>query len=306
MDSEDLSFTREKADGALTIDLEDWHSALYPTRKRAPNHTRGINEDLIRNSTRALMEQLNIMKTKATFFIVGDVARAVPEIVKEILRRGHEIGSHSPMHVQPHTLPRSELIRMIGEDVEFFQELTGLRPLGFRVPYFAMGRNDGWLLEALSDLGFKYDSSVVPTWTPLYGIPHAPKSPYFPSFSDIAKPELQRRIIEFPVSVWPSWRGVPGLPMGGGFFLRAWPVRMTKFVLGMNRNAKLPLILYLHLGDLDTNKERMGGMSIPDKTIQYFGAKNGMPNLRALLREFKLSTISEVFSSELQAMDMSH
>jgi len=249
-----------------------------------------------------LLKELDDTNTKATFFVLGDIARAASDILKEISRRGHEVASHSPTHVPPHTISRNKLISMIKDDVEFIDEVVGRRPIGFRAPYFAVRRSDGWLLETLSDLGFKYDSSVVPTWTPLYGIPYAPKSAYFPKMSDVGKTAPDGRIAELPVTVWPSWANLPGIPIGSGFFLKMWPVQLTRFGLRRNRKSNLPLVLYLHPGDVDNNKERIEGMSFTDSTIQYFGAKHGTSNLRILLREFRLTTVSEAFSSVLETV----
>lgn len=189
---------------------------------------------------------------------------------------------------------------MIKRDVDLFEELTGKKPLGFRAPYFSMRRQDGWLLEALSDLGFKYDSSIIPTWTPLYGMPSAPKIPYFPAISDLSKAESSGQVIELPITVWPSWRSLPGVPVGGGFFLRMWPIKATMFALRRNLRTKTPLVLYLHPGDLDSEKEKIEGMPAIDRVIQRFGAERGRSHFRTILRELRLGPISEVFSSLFQ------
>jgi len=291
-----------KLDGALTVDLEDWQSALLPSGRKRLLQKLVINEQRVSNVTRMLLCELDKWNTKATFFVLGEIAIAIPELVREIAAKGHEIASHSPMHVPIGRINRSTIESLIHRDTALLEELAGRRPRGFRAPYFAVGKHDGWLLDILSKEGYWYDSSVVPTWTPLYGTPYAPKSAYFPKMSDVGKAAPDGRIVELPVTVWPSWRNMPGIPVGSGFFLKAWPIQMTMFGLRWNRKSNLPLVLYLHPGDVDTNKESVDGMSFADSVIQYFGAKHGISNLRILLREFRLTTISEAFSSVLETV----
>ncbi len=81
---------------------------------------------------------LNILDTydvKTTFFLVGFWVDKYPELVKEIMARGHEIGNHSQSH--PHMSQLSEAkikdeLRIMSDKVE---RLTGVRPTLFRPPY---------------------------------------------------------------------------------------------------------------------------------------------------------------------------
>lgn len=48
--------------------------------------------------TSAILDALDAHGAKATFFVVGERARARPDAVREIVRRGHGIGHHSDAH----------------------------------------------------------------------------------------------------------------------------------------------------------------------------------------------------------------
>jgi peptidoglycan/xylan/chitin deacetylase (PgdA/CDA1 family) len=50
--------------------------------------------------TRAVLDLLDRHQARATFFLVGERALAQPELVQEILRRGHDLGNHSHSHPQ--------------------------------------------------------------------------------------------------------------------------------------------------------------------------------------------------------------
>ncbi len=54
--------------------------------------------------TKPILDILDRFCTKATFFSVGKMAAAYPENVREILRRGHTLGTHTWSH--PMSLPR--------------------------------------------------------------------------------------------------------------------------------------------------------------------------------------------------------
>ena len=59
--------------------------------------------------TRSILDTLDRFCTKATFFSVGRMAVAYPETVREVLRRGHTLGTHTWSH--PMSLPRLGLER---------------------------------------------------------------------------------------------------------------------------------------------------------------------------------------------------
>ena len=47
-----------------------------------------------------VLDTLDFYGVKATFFLVGDNVRRHPELLDEILRRGHSVGNHTMNHVQ--------------------------------------------------------------------------------------------------------------------------------------------------------------------------------------------------------------
>jgi peptidoglycan/xylan/chitin deacetylase (PgdA/CDA1 family) len=59
--------------------------------------------------TKPILEALDKFCTKATFFNVGQMAMAYPDMVKEVVGRGHTVGTHTWSH--PMNLPRQSLDR---------------------------------------------------------------------------------------------------------------------------------------------------------------------------------------------------
>ncbi len=87
-------------------------------------------------TTTAMLEELDAQQVKAVFFLIGEKARRWPELVREIQRRGHEIGNHTEHHPAKRfwRLMPGETWREIAQCQETLQEITGTRPRWFRAP----------------------------------------------------------------------------------------------------------------------------------------------------------------------------
>jgi peptidoglycan/xylan/chitin deacetylase (PgdA/CDA1 family) len=84
--------------------------------------------------TTSLLELLDRHRLKAAFFVTGKNAKRYPDLVREILRRGHDVGNHSYRH-DPLLMLRSRA-RLVDEIARTQQVLAcfGIRPLAFRPP----------------------------------------------------------------------------------------------------------------------------------------------------------------------------
>ncbi len=99
-------------------------------------------------STPVILELLTRHNCKATFFIVAEQAAKYPELVHEILARGHTIGNHSLRH---DSLLMLRSPRTIALDIRRAQEILqrfGVRPLLFRPPVAITNPRLGRILEA--------------------------------------------------------------------------------------------------------------------------------------------------------------
>jgi peptidoglycan/xylan/chitin deacetylase (PgdA/CDA1 family) len=85
-------------------------------------------------TTPRILELLEKNKAKATFFVIGEKAQGHPDLMREIIARGHDVGNHSYCHdvllmLRSRQTIASE-IRMAQEAISAF----GIRPLVFRPP----------------------------------------------------------------------------------------------------------------------------------------------------------------------------
>ena len=218
---------------ALTIDLEDWHQLFH----------RRITGEVIRptptvvSATLRLLDMLDETGTRATFFVVGNVAETYPGLVREVARRGHEIGSHTSSHELIFRLQPAAFKADVERSLARLQDLTGQPVLGFRAPEFSVGHLEHWCFEVLVELGFRYDSSVFPLPRVRYGIPEAPRHPFA-----ITTPS--GAIHEYPLATWDA--GPLRLPIAGGSYFRLLPGRLLHRALNTMGESERMAVLYFH------------------------------------------------------------
>lgn len=85
--------------------------------------------------TENLLNTLDKYKVKTTFFLVGDWVKNFPDSVKEIAKRGHDIGNHSDTHPHMTQMSSSDMVSQIQSCNDKVKELTGKAPTLFRAPY---------------------------------------------------------------------------------------------------------------------------------------------------------------------------
>jgi len=86
------------------------------------------------DDTLPILGLLDAHGAKATFFLVGERAAARPELVREIVRRGHEVGNHSQRHPQAWfwALGPRRMRTEVGEAQALLTGLAGVPPRWFR------------------------------------------------------------------------------------------------------------------------------------------------------------------------------
>ena len=245
---------------AFSVDVEDGISIAMRDRfgKRIPQTERVVT------LTRRLLELLARHEVTGTFFILGQVGEAFPDLVREIHSAGHEVGVHGHDHYVFHELSparaREELYR--GKSV--LEDLTGTRMLGHRAPAFSINASTAWVLDLLLELGFEYDSSIMPCKGVGYGWPGQPLD-----IGPVNTPS-GRQIKEVPLSVTSlAGRLVPAL---GGSYFRLFPAAVSRGFFRRIQNQR-PVIMYLHPYEID-----------PDRYPDFYLAELNKAPLKTRLR----------------------
>ncbi|MFS8641371.1 MAG: polysaccharide deacetylase family protein [Symbiobacteriaceae bacterium] len=81
-----------------------------------------------------LLEALEQGRARATFFLEGARARAHPELVRELVRRGHQVENHGWSHQEPAPNGEREVRAAIARTAALLRELTGRRTTYYRPP----------------------------------------------------------------------------------------------------------------------------------------------------------------------------
>ncbi|WP_261300716.1 polysaccharide deacetylase family protein [Paenibacillus andongensis] len=100
--------------------------------------------------TSQILDLLKKNNVKATFFIVGEKAKANPEVVKRIVNEGHVIGNHSWDHSNFTKMSTEEMNQQISKTQDELNAIVGFRPTLFRPPYGALNNAE---VMAISSMG---------------------------------------------------------------------------------------------------------------------------------------------------------
>ncbi|MBR2975137.1 MAG: polysaccharide deacetylase family protein [Clostridia bacterium] len=102
------------------------------------------------DKTLQILDVCDQYNVKATFFLVGFWVDKFPEMVEEIARRGHEIGTHSQTHPQMSKLSAQQVSNELSTSCSKISAITGNTVTVFRAPF---GDYNNQLLEVASGLG---------------------------------------------------------------------------------------------------------------------------------------------------------
>jgi polysaccharide deacetylase family protein (PEP-CTERM system associated) len=128
--------------------------------------------------TRQLLDFLEAGGGRGTFFVLDEVARQTPGLVREIAARGHEVASHGEGHEPLDRLTPARLAEGLARARARLQALSGQEVTGFRAPRFSLTRATAWAAPVIKATGFRYSASVLPARIPSYGYPEAPSRPF--------------------------------------------------------------------------------------------------------------------------------
>lgn len=261
-------------DNIMTVDVEDW----YQTHDYSiPINKWDQYEDRVEGNTGKLLDLLSAYHIKATFFVLGCVARSHPGLVKRIAAAGHEVGSHGGWHQMVRRMTREEFRQDLRFSRQILEDITGKEINMYRAPIWSVAPDALWALPILEEEGFICDSSIQPFRTPFSGLGGGPTFPFRPV---IAGREL--KLIEVPPTSLElgCWR----LAFAGGLYLRLWPVQFLVWAL-KRVNRKRSGMVYIHPWELDPGQPRLPGPLLT-RLLHYTNISGTEAKLERLFREF--------------------
>lgn len=135
--------------------------AFAPTSKKLPIYSVKTEEKKMaltfdvnwgEDKTTEILDILDKYNIKATFYIIGVWCDDYPSEVKEIAKRGHEIGNHSNKHSDYTAMTKDKIIKDIEIANAKILDLTGALPKTFRFPSGAYNDSS---VETVESLGLK-------------------------------------------------------------------------------------------------------------------------------------------------------
>lgn len=261
----------------LSFDIEGFIEASHDSMHVPPECISATREaEEIEINTLEIVDLLAETGQRGTFFILGRIARDMPRLVRRIADAGHEIGCHSYYHRRLFQFDRPQTRRFLVEARHALEDAAGQRVCGFRAPDFSIIAANSWVFDELREAGYIYDSSVMPTSLhDVYGIGQFPTSPF----------RMPNGLFEFPLSTMRvlKWN----VPVGGGGYLRLYPLALTRAAFRMANRRGEPRIVYLHPFEIGRIVPDIPGISMVRRFRTYNGVSRSKAKLRNLVRDFR-------------------
>jgi peptidoglycan/xylan/chitin deacetylase (PgdA/CDA1 family) len=262
----------------ITIDLEE----PYHYAGRIEN-SRLVNRDYkLGTVIEELLAQLELTESTATFFCVASTAKKYPKLIREITQKGHEVASHGTYHQLVNTQTLMQFREDIRTSREILEDITQQEVVGYRAPAWSWPHNPKQrknLYETLANVGYRYDSSVIPA--AIIGILGLPAIPCrtdggiweFP-LSVFGVPIVTKNLDRFAkdghyVAPRHVWRGSVCAPYSGGLFKRCLGSSISNFLLSYHLKKKGYAMTYIHLSEL-TGEDASWVRSLDDRYLNLF------------------------------------
>jgi polysaccharide deacetylase family protein (PEP-CTERM system associated) len=267
---------------AFTVDVEDYFQ-VSAFEAQVSRGDWGLYRSRVETNTRRILALLERHKVKATFFVLGWVADRCGELVREIHRCGHKIGSHGYWHRLTYEQSPEQFREDLRRSKEVLEQLIGKPVMAFRAPSFSITKESLWALDILVEEGFLLDSSIFPAYHYRYGIPGA--EPGVHRISTAAGP-----LWEFPPSVVRLAR--LNIPVAGGGYFRLYPLAVTVRLLSLiNRKHQRPFVFYVHPWELDPEQPRLPAGSWFSRAKHRLNLAATASRLDILLKVFRFGPL---------------
>lgn len=271
----------------LTVDVEEWFHVCGEPAYTDPgtweNRVKRVHVGVAR-----ILEALSGTPSRATFFVLGWVARQSPALVRSLSEAGHEVGCHGDLHRRLFEISPSEFREDLRRSRDTIEQIVGCPVTSYRAPEWSMRTPSNPALAILVEEGFRIDSSLVPA--PPVGLATNPEDAFWlKTFSG--------DILEVP-------------PLTGSFFFRKALLgggvcsRLSRFsrVLSLIDQAlvedRTP-VLYWHPWEFDPEHPAMR-LSPLGRLVHFGGRARAMPRLKRLLELYEFKPISEVAVSRVK------
>lgn len=265
----------------VTVGLEDYYHGATFNRLIPRGHWHRF-ETRVERSARTVLDLLEEYGVRATFFTLGWVADTVPELIREVVERGHDIASKGYFHRHIKEFSREEFRDDLIRAQEAIERACGRRVHGYRVAQRWLAPADFWALQVLAEQGYDYDSSVRPI------------------FRAYAAQPWRRFVHQHQTSggfIWEvpvSTTNVFGLdvPIAGANYFRQFPRALVRReVERWDRTYRQPFVMYFHVWELDPAQPRISAAPFYARIRQYRNLDQMPQILRYYFERYRFTSI---------------
>ena len=258
----------------ITIDVEDWFQV--ENFKKLVSYDSWDSYALrVEQNTYRLLDLLE--NRPSTFFCMGWVAKRLPDMIREIHRRGHEVASHGYKHDLCNLMSYDDLKQDLTDSKSLLEEIIGAPVIGYRAPSFSINAD---ILKLIEDCGYGYDSSFNSfAMHGRYG--HLDLSGY--DTQGIAV-KISDGFYELPVSNLTIGKRI--LPWAGGGYFRLIPFPVFKQGVKIILRRDNAYLFYMHPWEIDPDQPRSEYLPLFYKFRHYTNLDKTHLKLSAMFEYF--------------------
>jgi len=307
----------------LTIDVEDWFQ-VENFKEWIPFSSWSSYELRVEKNTHRILDILDSVvlqpstmghelggsrNPKATFFVLGWIAKRLPHLVREIHARGHEVASHGYYHTLCDQETPEDLRGDLTDTKELLENIVGAAVFGYRAPSFSISHE---ILRIVADCGYVYDSSynsfamhgryghIDLSQNGKRGIAlqvdttqNPPSSIQYPVSDFLYELPISNLIIRNPFSHMLSAnsseqnRGGFLLPWGGGGYFRLMPFPLFQRGVRSILEKENAYLFYMHPWEIDPEQPKVDEAPIFVKFRHYTNLAKTESKLSSFFDGFK-------------------
>jgi len=250
-----------------------------------PNQLNQLNQHNQHNQPTNATNVTNKPVFHATFFVLGWIARKLPDLIREINERGHEVASHGNNHHLCTVESTESLKKDLTDSKALLEDIIGSRVRGYRAPSFSV-TND--IVKIIQDAGYQYDSSYNSfDKHGRYGKINTN------GFRKVGVAyQLSDHFYEIPISnlsLKPIAHSLQPilLPFGGGGYFRLFPYTIFKNGIRKMLQTDHAYSFYLHPWEVDPNQPRVKNVPTLLKFRHYVNLAATEQKIRRMLFDFR-------------------
>jgi polysaccharide deacetylase family protein (PEP-CTERM system associated) len=258
----------------LSFDIEDWFQ-VENFKPWIATESWSERELRVERNVNRLLDLLDD-GFASTFFILGWIAERLPELVRQITARGHEVASHGYGHQMCQNMSPANLRQDLIRSKQLLEDITGAQVAGYRAPSFSISAR---VLELLEECGYKYDSSYNSfEANNRYG--RLDTSRYRANGQGF---KISEHFHELPLSNLHFMHRV--LPWSGGGYFRLLPYRLFQRGIRTILARQGYYLFYLHPWEIDGDQPRVSSAGRLSRFRHYCNLKSTHAKLRRLLND---------------------